>query len=127
MKVEDTSGTWENAFSVLMMVTPIPELGIAKLLGRVASGGANGIRALFEALSLGKNAGVRVVRSVEELEMVFAHISAGGKVIERPGYQGKMVELADGTMVGLRNASKSGGPTIDITLPGGNFWKIHIQ
>jgi hypothetical protein len=41
MKVEDTSGTSENAFGVLMMVTPIPELGIAKLLG-----GAVGVRAI---------------------------------------------------------------------------------
>jgi hypothetical protein len=44
MKVRDTSGFWENAFGVVMMMTPIPELGIAKLFG-----GAVGVRALQAA------------------------------------------------------------------------------
>jgi hypothetical protein len=82
---------------------------------------------LIERLGLGKNAGVRVVKSAEDLESLFAQMSAGGKVVEGSSYPGKLIELGDKTTVGIRAVSKTGGPTIDITLPGGKLWKIHVE
>jgi hypothetical protein len=38
-----------------------------------------------------------------------------------------MVELPDGTKVGLRDVSRSGGKTIDIVLPDGKVIKVHVQ
>ena len=73
----------------------------------------------------GNNSGVRVVESVDELNQAFSKLSQGGKVINAPGYKGTMVELVDGTRVGLRSVSKTGGPTSDI-FGGGNSVKIHV-
>jgi hypothetical protein len=38
-----------------------------------------------------------------------------------------MVELRDGTRVGLRDYSSSGGPTIDIRPPGRQGIKVHVS
>lgn len=46
--------------------------------------------------------------------------------LSRSGYKGLWVELPDGTRVGLREASKSGGRTIDIKLPDGTVQKVHV-
>jgi hypothetical protein len=37
-----------------------------------------------------------------------------------------MVKLSDGSRIGLRNSSKTGGPTIDI-FAGGKAMKIHVE
>jgi hypothetical protein len=70
---------------------------------------------------------VRVVESAEELQSLFGRLSSGGKVVQGSSYPGKLVELGDKTTVGLRAVSKSGGPAIDIKLPGGELWKVHVQ
>ncbi len=44
-----------------------------------------------------------------------------------PGYPGKWVELRDGTRVGIREGSKSGGAAIDIRRPDGSIQKVHIR
>lgn len=45
----------------------------------------------------------------------------------KPNYDGQYFKLADGTLVGLRNKSSSGGATIDINVPGqAQPFKIHI-
>jgi hypothetical protein len=75
-------------------------------------------------LQKGDNPGVYVVNSPEELQQVFDELSAGGKPATPEGYDGEMVKLADGTKVGLRNTSKTGGPTIDIN---GNEYRIHLS
>lgn len=49
----------------------------------------------------------------------------GGDVIES-SYPGKLVRLSDGTTIGIRPTSTSGGPTIDIKLPSGEILKIHV-
>lgn len=74
----------------------------------------------------GRSAGVRMVDSEEELRDIFRQMSAGGKDVAAQGYKGRMVELPDGTRVGLRETSKSGGATIDI-FGGGKSAKIHIE
>jgi hypothetical protein len=42
-------------------------------------------------------------------------------------YDGEVYELQDGTRVGLRVTSSSGGATIDIDTLEGVQWKIHIK
>ena len=90
-----------------------------------AGGGAPGVKTVLEGLPAGNNAGVRVVGSADELQAVFGRLSSGGKVVEGSKYPGTLIELGDKTTVGLRAASRSGGPTIDIKLPSGEIWKVH--
>ena len=44
----------------------------------------------------------------------------------KSSYPGKFVELPDGTQVGLRSASRSGGATIDVFKPDGTYIKVHL-
>lgn len=79
----------------------------------------------------GRNSGVRVVDDENELRALFDELSVGG-VDATPttgayAKGGKMVELPDGTTVGLRTTSTSGGPTIDITFPGNRLLKVHVK
>ncbi|NTJ02367.1 hypothetical protein G6L07_18755, partial [Agrobacterium rhizogenes] len=67
------------------------------------------------------------VNSEAELETLFDKISAAGEEIPAQGYDGVMKKLADGTRVGLRNESQTGGKTIDVFPKGsGSTYKIHI-
>lgn len=77
-------------------------------------------------LNVGRSAGVRVVSSAGELDDLFAQLSRGGQVGQN-SYPGKFVQLSDGTTVGLRATSASGGPTIDIVKPGQQPIKIHVS
>ncbi len=101
--------------------------------GKARSGAPNTIRAgagsLDEALSglaSGRSSGVRVVSSVDELDDLFGGLSRGGSQIDSK-YPGKLVRLPDGSTVGLRGASRSGGPTIDVRLPDGRTVKVHVD
>jgi hypothetical protein len=60
---------------------------------------------------------------------LFNELSKGGRNVTPPTYKGTMVELPDGTRLGIRAASKSGGPTIDVKPPKGsdlNPLKVHL-
>jgi RHS repeat-associated protein len=60
-----------------------------------------------------------------ELQQVFDQLSQGGTPIDST-YPGKMVELEDGTRVGIREASKSGGSAVDVFEPDGTYIKVHL-
>jgi RHS repeat-associated protein len=49
----------------------------------------------------------------------------GGPVKKPSSYPGKEVELPDGTRIGHRQRSDSGGPTIDVNPPKGKPIKVH--
>jgi len=50
-----------------------------------------------------------------EAEKMFRELTQGGKEITPPGYPGILVELPNGRgTIGIRPASKSGPPTIDV-------------
>ncbi|MFS8057226.1 hypothetical protein QD357_31175, partial [Rhizobium sp. BR 317] len=67
------------------------------------------------------------VNSEAELESLFDKISAAGEETSAQGYDGIMKKLADGTRIGLRNESQTGGKTIDVfPKGGGSGYKIHI-
>ena len=89
------------------------------------SASASTIDDALSGLSAGRTGGVRTVSSVGELDDLFAQLSRGGEVVEN-SYPGKLVRLPDGTTVGLRGASKSGGPTIDIVKPSSAPVKVHV-
>jgi hypothetical protein len=51
--------------------------------------------------------------------------SQGGSEIQS-SYPGKFVELPDGTQIGLRSSSRSGGATIDKFSSDGTYIKVHL-
>jgi hypothetical protein len=71
---------------------------------------------------LGTKGGKASIREVpggkKAAEDLFDDLSAGGTPAVVPAYPGKMVDLPGGGRVGLRSKSKSGGPTIDVDIPG---------
>ena len=80
---------------------------------------------ILSGLRVGRASPNLEVDSVEELHAVFDELSAGGTPVHS-GYPGKLVELADGTRVGLRGTSRSGGETIDVFKPDGSYRKVHL-
>ncbi|MFP4355260.1 MAG: hypothetical protein ACLFUJ_09060 [Phycisphaerae bacterium] len=70
---------------------------------------------------------MKTVKSEAELKDVFNSLSQGGSPVNQGSYPGKMVQLPDGTRVGLRSTSKTGGSTIDIKHPDGSKQKVHIK
>jgi RHS repeat-associated protein len=74
-------------------------------------------------LDMGRNA--FLANSSDDLEEIYARLSAGGTPIDFPANR-EAVELSDGTRIQLRYDSKSGGPAIDIKR--GEFEvKIHVK
>jgi hypothetical protein len=84
-------------------------------------GGKSGaeIKSELDDLAQGRQEHVRAVRTDEDLQTLYDQWSRGGTSIDNSTYNGSMVELPDGTTVGLREASKSGDRTIDVALPTG--------
>jgi filamentous hemagglutinin len=78
-------------------------------------------------MKAGRSPGVKVVGSEAELDALYGRLGAGGKPATPPTYKGSMVELPDGTKVGLRGTSISGGKTIDIFMPDKTYTKVHIE
>ncbi|MEP6468151.1 MAG: DNRLRE domain-containing protein [Chloroflexota bacterium] len=77
-------------------------------------------------LTAGRSPGVRLTNSAEELNNLFADWSRGGTALEST-YPGALVRLPDGTIVGWRGTSASGGPAIDVNLPAGDIFKVHVE
>ena len=77
-----------------------------------------------------KKPNVRLVENVDEAIQAFDDLSRvrGAKPIDPPpvDYNGPMVQLSDGSRVGIRSSSKSGGPTVDVHV-GGTYNKIHVK
>jgi hypothetical protein len=69
---------------------------------------------------------VRLVPDEAALRSTFTDLTRGGAPISWKNYAGEVFEVADGTQIGLRSTSGSGGSTIDIRMPGRNPIKIHI-
>jgi hypothetical protein len=88
-----------------------------------------GVKGHVSALPPGKNPNVYQVNTPAEMTKLFNELSQGGRNVTLPTYRGTMVELADGTRVGMRATSASGGPTIDIFPPKGagpKNIKVHL-
>lgn len=105
------------AGAAILPLVVAPELGpedaavAVEGAGRVAAG-ARSSDELLAGLNAGTSPGVRVVGSSGDLDDLYTALSEGGETVSN-SYPGKFVRLPDGTTVGLRGASRSGGPTID--------------
>ena len=76
----------------------------------------------------GASTGIRELPGHQwEAEELYARLSLFGKEAAPPGYPGRAVDLPDGGFVGLRLESKSGGPAIDINIPGIEITRIHFR
>lgn len=75
-----------------------------------------------------KSGGVREVDTPEDLAKIAEEITQGGEKDDSWGdYKGEVYRLPDGTTVGLRRESSSGGDTIDIKSPDGlRKTKVHL-
>jgi len=81
----------------------------------------------LDELPVGRRRHVRVVESEAELRDLYGKWSEGGTSVESKNYDGTRVRLPDGTTVGWRHSSDSGGATIDLVLPDGQKMKVHID
>lgn len=74
----------------------------------------------------------RVNGGLPAAQKMFDELAAGGVDITPPGYGGKsggkLVQLPDGGTVGLRPVSSSAdrSPSLDVSIPGVPFRKIHF-
>ncbi|WP_212748683.1 hypothetical protein [Nocardia cyriacigeorgica] len=77
--------------------------------------------------SKGNNKPNRQVDTDQELESLYKDLTREGKPSSMRDYDGEVKELPDGTKIGLRNYSESGGRTIDIWYPGRSApVKVHL-
>lgn len=74
----------------------------------------------------GKSGQAYNLGSESELNSLFQKITAGAESVSAK-YDGTMRVLPDGTRIGLRNASTTGGKTIDVFPASGKPYKIHID
>jgi hypothetical protein len=113
---------------ILRQSDDIPPLGTYFTGGRAAtSSGRTEIETLLQSLPKGKHRGIRTVADQAELEIIWRDIRNGGRTVAHPSYPGSLIELPDGTLVGGRPHSTSGGPTIDIKFPDGTIRTIHVR
>nr|WP_281401079.1 pre-toxin TG domain-containing protein [Amycolatopsis umgeniensis] len=93
-----------------------------------AKNGAKGWRGSFDALPQGKNSGVKTVSTVAELRTLFDHWTAGAQRLPARGDKiPDVFMLQDGTTMQWRQASKTGGETIDIFPSGKNALRVHLD
>lgn len=87
---------------------------------------AGAVRQTVTSLSKGRSPRVHAAQSDEELDALYDRLAAGGSP-KTSNYAGKSVELSDGTIIGNRAVSKSGGPIIDVRLPDRTQLKVHVN
>ena len=113
------AGTYESP--------PTPTTPLHFVATKPGAATAADVESTMQGLAKVKSPGVRTVSNVGELNQTFDAMAKGGTPSQWPGYNGKVVRLPDGTEVGLRVGSKSGGETIDIRVPGKPPTKVHIK
>lgn len=99
------------------------------LIGQGAeAAGASGrsVDEVLNRLPKGNQSFVRTVPDEGSLQSTFDELTQGGTPTTWKGYDGSVYELPDGTQIGMRDSSTSGGATIDIRNPDGSINKIHI-
>jgi len=108
---------------------PADRVAHAVATGVAAETATTATRSVDEVLSSlpkGKQSLVRTVPDEETLQSTFGELTRGGTPTSWKGYSGQVIELDDGTQIGLRVTSRTGGSTIDIRVPGQDPFKIHI-
>ncbi|RJQ44179.1 MAG: RHS repeat-associated core domain-containing protein [Gaiellales bacterium] len=87
---------------------------------------AKWIKDSLSVLRSGSGSRVKLVDTNFELEELFMRYKQGGTPVRNTTHP-ELYKLPDGTTVGYRSSSTSGGPAIDITLPDGTYYRIHVQ
>jgi RHS repeat-associated protein len=108
---------------LITLLRPAAEVPLGEAGG---GGGASQIRQILSGLRAGNSSNVWEAATPQELNQIFDKLSQGGTTVTGSTYPGRLVRLPDGMTVGLRDASKSGGPTIDIFSSGQPTIKIHL-
>lgn len=86
-----------------------------------------GVQQVLSGLSSGRDPGVWTVPSEGDLQQLYEDLTENGTPTTWKNYSGQVEELPDGTQIGIRSISRSGGSTIDIRSPSGaDQWKVHI-
>ena len=88
--------------------------------------GTRSVDEVLNGLPRGKQGFVRTVPDEATLQSTFEELTQGGTPTTWKGYGGDVFELPDGTQIGLRGTSRSGGSTIDLRIPGQDPFRIHI-
>jgi|GEM_PF-841583 len=91
-----------------------------------ASTAARSVDDVLRSLPRGNQRSVRIVPNEAALQSTFADLTSGGTPATWRNYSGQVIEMPDGTQIGLRSTSSSGGSTIDIRIPGQDPLKIHV-
>ena len=88
-----------------------------------------GVRGVLDGLpgKTGKTGPIKEVPDAKALDDLFDSLGSGGKNVNPGAYPGVVKELPDGTILRRRPGSKSGGATLDITMPDGTIIKVHIK
>ena len=73
-----------------------------------------------------KDPKIRTIENESQLRKIFSDLTVNAEPVSRPGYEGVRYSLPGGGEIGFRETSESGGPAIDIKIPGINIKKIHI-
>ena len=93
--------------------------------------GAERVKGILATLDGGRNGkpNFKSVATESSLLSLFNKLGDGGKYIDRANYKGGVaVELGDGTQIGIRLSSESGGMTVDVTFADGSKpYKVHID
>lgn len=98
-----------------------PPFGVA-----AETGAARSVDEVLSTLPRGNQSSVRIVPDEAAVQTTFADLTRGGTPATWKNYTGQVFEMSDGTQIGLRSTSSSGGSTIDIRIPGQDPFKIHI-
>lgn len=107
----------------------VQDCGVAANTGPVLGPARNTDLVLdsFRGLGAGRNAHVRTVGSVEELQGTFNSWTVGAERLAPRGPNVPDVyRLPDGGVVQWRTTSRTGGPSIDIITPSGRPRTVHL-
>jgi hypothetical protein len=85
------------------------------------------IEDVLDELPPGRNPWVAVVETEDDIWAHSLTFSQGGDPIAGTTYKGPFVRLPDGTTVGFRPTSSSGGATIDLTWSDGSRRRVHVE
>jgi hypothetical protein len=86
------------------------------------------IRDELNAMPRGRQEHVSEVKTEQEMRETFDRWVARGRGtdVTPSTYNGKIMRLEDGTLVGYRSTSRSGGATIDVKFINGETRKVHL-
>lgn len=86
------------------------------------------VKQILDALpgKIGKTGPIKTVPDAKAIDDLFIKLTDGAETLAPGNYPGIVKGLPDGTLIRMRQGSKSGGATMDITMPDGKIIKVHF-